>query len=232
MQSDLNIFDLFSQAGLFVQFVMLSLLAMSIFSWAIIIQRSRLLKITQANLNNFENKFWSGTDLNVLYKDLSKKTGDVDGLEHLFCTGVKIHEVKLFESKVPEAVMDGTYRAMNITLSRELNKMEMHLPTLATIGSISPYVGLFGTVWGIMNSFIAIGAQQNATLEMVAPGIAEALVATAMGLFAAIPAVAAYNRFTVVVQKIESSYINFMDELSAILHRQTYSSASGKSNEK
>ena len=116
--------------------------------------------------------------------------------------------------KVPEGGMDGTYRAMNITLSRELNKMEMHLPTLATIGSISPYAGLFGTVWGIMN-FIAIGAQQNATLEMVAPGIAEALVATAMGLFAAIPAVAAYNRL-IVVQKIESSYINFMDELSAI----------------
>ena len=229
MQTDLNIFDLFSQAGLFVQFVMLSLLAMSIFSWAIIIQRSRQLKITQANLNNFENKFWSGTDLNVLYKDLSKKTGDVDGLEHLFCTGVKEYmKLNSLNQKVPEAVMDGTYRAMNITLSRELNKMEMHLPTLATIGSISPYVGLFGTVWGIMNSFIAIGAQQNATLEMVAPGIAEALVATAMGLFAAIPAVAAYNRFTVVVQKIESSYINFMDELSAILHRQTYSSASGK----
>ncbi|MBL6735157.1 MAG: protein TolQ [Shewanellaceae bacterium] len=229
MHSDINMFDLFFQASFFVQLVMLSLIAMSVFSWAIIFQRHRLLKEASDHVQTFEKTFWSGVDLNTLYKDVSEKKDNINGLERLFCAGVKEYlRLNSADKPVPEAVMNGTYRAMNISLSRELSKMEIHLPTLATIGSISPYVGLFGTVWGIMNSFIALGVQQNATLEMVAPGIAEALIATALGLFAAIPAVAAYNRFTVSMSKLESDYINFMDELSGILHRQTYSTSKAK----
>ena len=136
-------------------------------------------------------------------------------------TGFKEYSrLNKLNSKVPDAVMDGTSRAMRVTLSREMEKLEANLPLLATIGSTSPYIGLFGTVWGIMNAFIALGQVKQATLQMVAPGIAEALIATAMGLFAAIPAVIAYNRFAHTVEKIESNYGNFMEEFSNILHRQ------------
>ena len=210
-------------AGFFVKIVMMSLFAMSIFSWAIIIQRYRLFKQAQIQRALFEKKFWSGIDLNILYKELSQKSDELQGLEKLFCAGVKEYmRLNKLTKTAPEAVIDGISRAMNVSLNRELTTMEQNLPTLATIGSISPYVGLFGTVWGIMNAFMALGAQQSATLDMVAPGIAEALVATALGLFAAIPAVAAYNRFTVNVGKLESAYANFIEELTNILHRQTY----------
>jgi biopolymer transport protein TolQ len=142
----------------------------------------------------------------------------------MFVAGFKEYtRLSKVNSKAPEAVMDGTSRAMRVSLSREMEKLENHLPLLATIGSTSPYIGLFGTVWGIMNSFIALGAVENATLAMVAPGIAEALIATAMGLFAAIPAVIGYNRFTTQVDKIEMTYANFMEEFSNILQRQAYS---------
>ncbi|ACA87010.1 protein TolQ [Shewanella woodyi] len=224
MEADISFIGLFLQASLLVKFVMLTLLALSVVSWAVIIQRRRLLTAARQSSLKFEDKFWSGVDLNKLYKELSARQDSNAGLEALFHSGFKEYaRLSKLNNKVPEAVMDGSYRAMRVSLSREMEKLETHLPLLATIGSTSPYIGLFGTVWGIMNSFIALGAVENATLAMVAPGIAEALIATAMGLFAAIPAVIAYNRFSTQVDKIEMSYANFMEEFSSILHRQAYS---------
>ncbi|BAJ01758.1 protein TolQ [Shewanella violacea] len=224
MEADISIIGLFLQASLLVKFVMLTLLSLSVMSWAVIFQRHRLLNTAKKNALKFEDQFWSGVDLNKLYKELSARQDSNTGLEILFHTGFKEYtRLSKLNSKVPGAVMDGSYRAMRVSLSREMEKLETHLPLLATIGSTSPYIGLFGTVWGIMNSFIALGAVQNATLAMVAPGIAEALIATAMGLFAAIPAVIAYNRFTTQVDSVEMSYANFMEEFSSILHRQAYS---------
>ena len=224
MEADISFIGLFLQASLLVKFVMLTLLALSVVSWAVIIQRRRLLTLARQRSLKFEDKFWSGVDLNKLYKELSARQESNTGLEAMFFAGFKEYaRLSNLNGKVPEAVMDGSYRAMRVSLSRELEKLETHLPLLATIGSTSPYIGQFGTVWGIMNSFIALGAVENATLAMVAPGIAEALIATAMGLFAAIPAVIAYNRFSTQVEKIEMSYANFMEEFSSILHRQAYS---------
>ncbi|BCV67005.1 Tol-Pal system subunit TolQ [Shewanella carassii] len=212
------------QASLLVKLVMLTLLSLSIASWAVIIQRRKLLNAARHNAERFEQKFWSGVDLNRLYQELSARQDSNSGLEAMFVSGFKEYaRLSKLNGRVPEAIMDGSYRAMRISLSKELDKLETHLPLLATIGSTSPYIGLFGTVWGIMNSFIALGAVENATLAMVAPGIAEALIATAMGLFAAIPAVIAYNRFSTQVEKVETSYANFMEEFSGILHRQAYS---------
>ncbi|MCL1052169.1 protein TolQ [Shewanella abyssi] len=224
MEADISIIGLFLQASFLVKFVMLTLLSLSIASWAVILQRRNLLTAAKREALKFEDKFWSGVDLNKLYQELSARQDRNVGLEALFVTGFKEYaRLNKLNGRVPEAVMDGSYRAMRVSLSREMEKLETHLPLLATIGSTSPYIGLFGTVWGIMNSFIALGAVENATLAMVAPGIAEALIATAMGLFAAIPAVIAYNRFTTQVDKIEMSYANFMEEFSSILHRQAYS---------
>lgn len=224
MEADISFIGLFLQASLLVKFVMLTLLSLSIASWAVIIQRRKLLAATKNEVLKFEDKFWSGVDLNKLYQELSARQDRNVGLEALFVTGFKEYaRLSKLNGRVPEAIMDGSYRAMRVSLSREMEKLETHLPLLATIGSTSPYIGLFGTVWGIMNSFIALGAVENATLAMVAPGIAEALIATAMGLFAAIPAVIAYNRFSTQVDKIEMSYANFMEEFSSILHRQAYS---------
>ncbi|RTR36550.1 protein TolQ [Shewanella canadensis] len=224
MEADISFIGLFLQASLLVKFVMLTLLSLSVISWAVIIQRRRLLTAAKQSSIKFEDKFWSGVDLNKLYKEISARQDGNEGLEALFHTGFKEYaRLNKLSGKVPAAVMDGSYRAMRVSLSREMEKLETHLPLLATIGSTSPYIGLFGTVWGIMNSFIALGAVENATLAMVAPGIAEALIATAMGLFAAIPAVIAYNRFTTQVDSIEMSYANFMEEFSSILHRQAYS---------
>lgn len=220
MSSDLNFFDLVLQASLLVQFVMLLLLAVSIFSWAFIFERSKALNYARSEMKKFEDKFWSGVDLNNLYQELSARQS-VQGMASMFCAGFK-EFVRLRKTvSIPaEAIMDGTFRAMRVALSREVDSLENRLPFLATAGSISPYIGLFGTVWGIMTAFIALGDVQQATLAMVAPGIAEALIATAMGLFAAIPAVIAYNRFSNQVEKLENSYGNFMEEFSSILHRQ------------
>ena len=221
MSSEMSFIDLFLQASLLVQLVMLLLLAISVISWAFIFQRNRELKNATEEMKKFEDKFWSGVDLNRLYQELSARQA-INGMASLFCAGFK-EFVRLRKSAAttPDAIMDGTYRAMRVSLSREVDSLESRLPFLATAGSISPYIGLFGTVWGIMNAFIALGEVQQATLAMVAPGIAEALIATAMGLFAAIPAVIAYNRFSHQVEKLENSYGNFMEEFSSILHRQS-----------
>jgi|TARA_R110000796_G_scaffold121445_2_gene235727 biopolymer transport protein TolQ len=224
VHAEISFIGLFLEASVLVKLVMLTLLALSIASWAVIIQRNKLLGSARVKSLRFEETFWSGVDLNRLYKELIARGSAISGLESMFVAGFKEYtRLSKVNSKAPEAVMDGTSRAMRVSLSREMEKLENHLPLLATIGSTSPYIGLFGTVWGIMNSFIALGAVENATLAMVAPGIAEALIATAMGLFAAIPAVIGYNRFTTQVDKIEMTYANFMEEFSNILQRQAYS---------
>ena len=221
MSAEISILDLFIQASLLVKFVMLVLLGFSIACWAMIFQRSKVLRAAQAQLKAFEDKFWSGADLSKLYNEVSAKS-NIQGVESLFVSGFK-EFARLRKSHInnPQIIVDGTQRAMRVALSREVDSLEAHLPFMATVGSISPYIGLFGTVWGIMNSFIALGAVKQATLAMVAPGIAEALIATAMGLFAAIPAVMAFNRFSHSVEKLENSYGNFMEEFASILQRQT-----------
>ncbi|NVK56408.1 MAG: protein TolQ [Alteromonadaceae bacterium] len=223
MSSDLTFIGLFLQASFVVQLVMLLLISVSIASWAFIFQRQKALNGARDEMKSFEDEFWSGADLNRLYQQLSSEES-VSGMGHIFCAGFK-EFVRLRKSNTnPNVVVDGTYRAMRVSLSREVDSLESRLSFLATAGSISPYIGLFGTVWGIMNAFIALGEVQQATLAMVAPGIAEALIATAIGLFAAIPAVIAYNRFSHQVEKLENSYVNFMEEFSAILQRQAHAS--------
>jgi len=221
VSAEISFLDLFMQASLLVKAVMLILLGFSVVCWAMIFQRRKVLNSAQTQLKQFEDKFWSGADLSKLYSEISART-HVQGIESLFVAGFK-EFARLRKSNIssPQSIVDGTHRAMRVALSREVDELETHLPFMATVGSISPYIGLFGTVWGIMNSFIALGAVKQATLAMVAPGIAEALIATAMGLFAAIPAVMAYNRFSYNVEKLENSYGNFMEEFSSILQRQT-----------
>jgi len=220
VSAEISFIDLFIEASLLVQSVMLILLGFSIACWAMIFQRSKVLSKAKIQLKNFEDQFWSGADLSKLYSEISARE-DVQGIESLFVSGFK-EFARLRKSNInsPSIIVDGTHRAMRVSLSREVDELETNLPFLATVGSISPYIGLFGTVWGIMNSFIALGAVEQATLAMVAPGIAEALIATAMGLFAAIPAVMAFNRFSHNVEKLENSYGNFMEEFSSILQRQ------------
>ena len=223
MNSELTILDLFLQASLLVKLVMLILLGMSIASWAMIIKRSQVLKSAERNATQFEDRFWSGIDLSQLYQEVQERKDDLSGSERIFYSGFKeFARLHRSNGSVPEAVMEGTGRAMRVSLSKEVDELETNLPFLATVGSISPYIGLFGTVWGIMTAFIALGAVKQATLAMVAPGIAEALVATAMGLFAAIPAVMFYNSLTNKVTKLEHTYATFMEEFSSILHRQAF----------
>jgi len=221
VSAELSIFDLVLEASLLVKFVMLVLLGFSVACWAMIFQRRQALNQAKKQLKAFEDKFWSGADLSKLYSEISAKN-EIQGIETLFVAGFK-EFARLRKSHIdnPQIIVDGTHRAMRVALSREVDSLETHLPFMATVGSISPYIGLFGTVWGIMNSFIGLGSVQQATLAMVAPGIAEPLIATAMGLFAAIPAVMAFNRFSHKVEKIENSYGNFMEEFASILQRQT-----------
>ena len=220
-QGTLSISNLILNASPLVQVVMLFLLGLSVASWTIIVSRSSTYKIARQKADDFEEKFWSGIDLNNLFNDCIKRTSELKGLEVIYTAGFK-EFVRLINSGPAdqEVVMDGTYRQMKVSQSREIEDLEAHLGTLATVGSISPYIGLFGTVWGIMHAFIALAAVKNATLSMVAPPIAEALIATAMGLFAAIPAVMFYNRFVTKVEALENRYINFMDEFATILNRR------------
>jgi len=221
VSAEFSIFELVLEASLLVKFVMLVLLGFSVACWAMIFQRRQALNTAKQQLKIFEDKFWSGADLSKLYNEVSIKN-EIQGIESLFYAGFK-EFARLRKSQIdnPQIIVDATHRAMRVALSREVDNLEIHLPFMATVGSISPYIGLFGTVWGIMNSFIGLGSVQQATLAMVAPGIAEALIATAMGLFAAIPAVIAFNRFSHKVEKLENSYGNFMEEFASILQRQT-----------
>ncbi|HHF3041197.1 protein TolQ [Vibrio diabolicus] len=221
MTADISILDLFLQASLLVKLVMLTLLGMSIVSWAMIIKRSKVLSQASKNAEQFEDKFWSGTDLSQLYQKVKARKDEIDGTEEIFYAGfTEFARLRKSNANSPAYIMEGTGRAMRVAVSREVDELETSLPFLATVGSISPYIGLFGTVWGIMHAFIALGEVKQATLSMVAPGIAEALIATAMGLFAAIPAVMAYNRLSNKVSKLEHTYATFSEEFHSILHRQ------------
>jgi len=220
VNADLSMITLISEASLVVKLVMLALLAISIYSWLLIFKKRNELIQAKQDADSFEDKFWSGNELNKLYEDISSRPHASRGMEGIFEVGFK-EFVRLKKSASESGmVLDGAQRVMRISLAREVDQLEMSLPFLATAGSTSPYIGLFGTVWGIMNSFRALGNVQQATLGMVAPGIAEALIATAMGLFAAIPAVIAYNRYSHEVERLINRYDTFLEEFSSILQRQ------------
>ncbi len=228
MTTDLSIVSLIMEASLLVQLVMLILLGVSVYAWTIIFTKSRQLKQARDHAERFEEKFWSGGDLSKLYEEVSVST-DACGIEKIFKAGFKeFVRLRQQSDADPAVVIEGSQRVMRVALSREADNLESSLQFLATAGSTSPYVGLFGTVWGIMNSFRALGTVQQATLAMVAPGIAEALIATAMGLFAAIPAVIAYNRFRTDVERLITHYDNFLDEFTTILQRQVHAKAGGR----
>jgi len=221
--TDLSILSLIIEASVLVQLVMLLLLITSLFSWNVIFQKRRMLSKARAEAEEFEEKFWSGGDLANLYNQVTSGRHGNAGMAIIFEAGFKeFARLRKQESVDPMAVLEGAQRAMRVALSRETDKLELHLPFLATVGSTSPYIGLFGTVWGIMNSFRALGNVKQATISMVAPGIAEALVATAMGLFAAIPAVIAYNRFSTELERLISRYDAFSEEFASILQRQAH----------
>lgn len=217
--NEISIMQLILDASPLVQGVMIFLVILSIVSWTVIIQRGKYLGYCKRRAQRFEDEFFSDTPLSTLFQNCRMKD-DVSGIEKIFLAGYTEY-ARMYQKGVkdPDTLIDGTYRVMKITSTREIEELENHLPTLATIGSISPYIGLFGTVWGIMTAFLALSEVKNATLAMVAPPIAEALIATAMGLFAAIPAVMFYNRYAVKVEKLENQYLNIMDELTAILSR-------------
>ncbi len=220
MQIDMSFYHLVSEASLLVQIVMAVLLLASLMSWTMIFSKWRILKDARREAQHFEDRFWSGTDLAMLYEQTRKKK-NLSGIEHIFVSGFKEY-ARLHNQKhiSPLSVADTAHRSMKVALSREVDSLETYLSFLATVGSTSPYVGLFGTVWGIMNAFRALSDVQQATLSLVAPGIAEALIATAMGLFAAIPAVVAYNRYSNNVDRLVNHYDNFTEEFTALLQRQ------------
>ncbi|WP_275709104.1 protein TolQ [Marinobacter iranensis] len=224
MESEVSVWYLIANAGVLVQLVMLLLALASIVSWALIFQRLKVFRQARQAQFAFEERFWSGMDLGQLYREVNSNPTPFSGMEALFRAGFKEFSRLRQQSRDADAVMEGTQRAMRVAFSREQERLEMHLPFLATVGSTSPYVGLFGTVWGIMNSFRGLAQVQQATLATVAPGISEALIATAMGLFAAIPAVIAYNRFSSISDALLKNYETFADEFSSILHRRVHSS--------
>ena len=220
MTFDQTILKLIMDASLVVKAVMVILVLASIASWTLMfIKRSQLRK-SEKQLEKFEDRFWSGISLNKLYSDLANRE-DRNGMSAIFFNGY--HEyARLNKGATPRIlpVTDTAQRAMRVAETREMDKLEQNLSFLATVGSTSPYIGLFGTVWGIMNSFISLSEMKQATLAVVAPGIAEALIATAIGLFAAIPAVIAYNRFSDKVDRIAIRYENFREEFTTLLERQ------------
>lgn len=216
----MSMWSLISNASLMVQLVMLVLVLASIISWVIIIARGQLLRQSKNSLEMFEERFWSGMDLAKLYRDSCNQPDPHSGTERIFQAGFKeFSRLRQQPSMQPDTIMDGVARSMRVAISREEEMLEQNLPFLATVGSTSPYIGLFGTVWGIMNSFRGLAQVQQATLATVAPGIAEALIATAIGLFAAIPAVVAYNRFAARSENLIARYYTFADEFQSILHR-------------
>jgi len=219
---DASLLTYFFHAGLVVKMVMLILVAASVFSWTYILQRGTYLRNISKSASRFEKAFWSGEDLSQLYADGGKNRGSSAGLEAIFYAGFK--EFQRFRKQTGATlalIMENTRRAMQVAQMREQDKLEAHLPFLAIVGSTSPYVGLFGTVWGIMTAFRALANVQQATISMVAPGIVEALIATALGLFAAIPAVIAYNRFITDIGRLMNRFDAFEEEFTNILTRQS-----------
>ncbi len=220
MAEQLSVFKLILEASVVVQGVIVLLLGASVVSWAIIFRKRRLLRESEVEANRFEGVFWSGGDLGKLYRAIEARGGAALGMEGIFEAGYgEFTRLRPQSGLAPAQVLEGVRRAMRVAQLREIDRLEESLATLATVGSTSPYVGLFGTVWGIMGAFHGLGNVQQATLAMVAPGIAEALIATAVGLFAAIPAVVAYNRYADKVTRLELRYDTFMDEFSTLLQR-------------
>lgn len=219
---DLSILSLVTHASVLVQIVLVILLVVSLMSWTYIFKKFFDVKSTQRQTDRFEEDFWSGGDLADLYARVNNRRDHVGALGRVFEAGMR-EFLKYRQQKVePAAQLDGARRAMRAAYLREMDVLEAHLSFLASVGSVSPYVGLFGTVWGIMNAFRSLANVQQATLAHVAPGIAEALVATALGLFAAIPAVIAYNRFIHETDRLAVRFENFIEEFSNILQRQAH----------
>ena len=223
MTQDMELWTLIANASFLVKAVMLLLLAVSFMSWMFIFQKWFSIRRSVRQTGQFEREFWGGKDLNALYQGAVNHRHSIGSLERIFEAGfrefAKLRGQKSAQTEASDMV-DGARRAMRATFQREMDLLERHLAFLASTGSVSPYVGLFGTVWGIMHAFRSLANVQQATLAQVAPGIAEALVATAIGLFAAIPAVVAYNRYSHDVDRLANRFESFMEEFSNILHRQ------------
>lgn len=222
MNPELNLWEVIRNASTVVQIVIAILLLSSVWSWALIFDRARVLKRARRLADAFEQKFWNGGDLSELFYSVDRDPKSATGMAAIFQAGFReFARLRRNGHTDTTILVQGTQRSMRVVLSREMASLEASLPFLATVGSTSPYIGLFGTVWGIMHSFHALGAIQQATLAMVAPGISEALIATAIGLFAAIPAVIAYNRYIVEVERLNNRYDDFLEEFSIHLQRQT-----------
>jgi biopolymer transport protein TolQ len=220
---DLSIVSMIVNASIVVQAVMAALALASLLSWTYIFMKMFSIRRARSEADAFEREFWSGSDLVGLYQRAASGRYAAAGMERVFEAGFKeFLKLKGRAHSDISTLLDGTRRAMKATYQREMDALESHLSFLATVGSVSPYIGLFGTVWGIMNAFRGLSNVAQATLAQVAPGIAEALVATAMGLFAAIPAVIAYNRFSHDIDRLASRYESFMEELQNILQRQAH----------
>ena len=223
MPEQISVVEIVANSGALVLSVLAVLALASLASWVMIFQRWFALRRAIIDMDEFEDHFWSGIDLRQLYSELDGED-DLTGIEKVFVSGFKEYGRLTEQSGADtDSIMQGSQRAMRVALTREEEKLETHLAFLATVGSTSPYVGLFGTVWGIMNSFRSLINMSQATLASVAPGISEALIATAMGLFAAIPAVIAYNRFSARVEVLMKRYQAFSDELTGILYRAAHS---------
>ena len=220
MTADMSVLSLLWDASIPVQVVMLLLVAASLASWSIIFTKRRLIRRTKDASDEFEAAFWSGGDLNTLYRSATRAKGGSIGMASIFESGFReFNRALQADGTSNDKLIEECRRAMRVAQMREVDRLEQSLATLATIGSTSPYVGLFGTVWGIMGAFMGLANVQSATLAVVAPPIAEALIATAMGLFAAIPAVIAYNRYADKVVRLEYRYDGFSEEFASILQR-------------
>jgi biopolymer transport protein TolQ len=220
MSNDLSVFELARSASLVVQLVLVLLAIASIASWAVILRKRSELRAARIESEKFEETFWSGGDLTAMFRAIDQSRRATKGMESIFESGFREFTRLRQQGGVTSApLIEGARRGMRIALLKETDRLEKNLSMLATVGSTSPYVGLFGTVWGIMNAFHGLGNVQQATLAMVAPGISEALVATAMGLFAAIPAVIAYNRYADQLNRVELRFDTFVEELTTILQR-------------
>ena len=217
----ISILELMLEASLLVQIVMALLIIVSLASWVVIFTKASTLKNMRQQSDDFDSEFWSGGELNGLYRRYTEEGADPLGMASIFVAGYREYNRLAGNGAIDRAeLVDGVHRAMRVALSREIEVLESRLSFLATVGSTSPYVGLFGTVWGIMNSFRSLGALQQVTVATVAPGISEALIATAMGLFAAIPAVIAYNRFSNTAESLIARYEVFVEEFLSIVNRQ------------
>jgi biopolymer transport protein TolQ len=224
MNGGLNIIDLVLQASIFVKVVMAILITFSFMSWVIIFRKRAMLNSSMRGADEFEERFWSGADLAGLFREVTAGGGALTGIESIFEAGFR-EFARLRQRRQMDArtILEGAQRGMRVAESREIDRLEQNLEFLANVGSISPYVGLLGTVAGIMVAFVGLANMKEATIATVAPGIAEALIATAMGLIAAIPAVWAYNRYQTKLERISTRYDAFVEEFSSILQRQTHS---------